>query len=103
VKFRKHVQLVALTIVFALAWAITLVLFAYAGEQQIRVYDSQGNSVGTIVPQGDGSTVRYYDAHGNSRGTATTNSTGTTTFYGPGGSVTGRAVAPSSRPTQSHR
>jgi hypothetical protein len=61
-------------------------------EPQTRVYDSHGNSVGTIVPQGQGS-VRYYDARGHSLGTSTTTN-GTTTFYGPGGNVTGTTTAP---------
>lgn len=62
-------------------------------EKQTRVYDSRGNSVGTAVPQGQGS-VRYYDRRGNSLGTSTTTGN-TTTFYGPGGNVTGRSVGPS--------
>jgi hypothetical protein len=83
---------------FALFVGVPLVLFilvalAAAEPQQTRVYDTRGNSVGTIVPQGQGS-VRYYDARGNSLGTSTTNSTGTTTFYGPRGNVTGTTVAP---------
>jgi YD repeat-containing protein len=63
-------------------------------EPQTRLYDARGNSVGTTVPQGQGS-VRYYDSRGNSLGTSTTNSTGTTTSYGPRGNVTGTAVSPS--------
>jgi hypothetical protein len=62
-----------------------------AGEQT-RFSDAHGNSLGTAVPQGGGS-VRYYDARGNSLGTSTTRG-GTTTFYGPGGSVTGKTVGP---------
>jgi hypothetical protein len=85
-----HIAIVA---VLAVAWLVAVVAFANA-EPQTRLYDARGNSIGTAVPQGQGS-VRYYDSRGNSLGTSTTNSTGTTTFYGPGGSVTGRAVAPS--------
>jgi hypothetical protein len=62
-----------------------------AGEQT-RFYGPDGRSIGTAVPQGEGS-VRYYDARGNSLGTSTTTG-GTTTFYGPGGNVTGKASGP---------
>jgi YD repeat-containing protein len=78
---------------FATAALMMLIATAALAEPQTRVYDARGNSVGTAVPQGE-SSVRYYDARGNSLGTTTTNH-GTTTFYGPGGNVTGRAVAPS--------
>jgi hypothetical protein len=77
----------------AMAFMMLFVLHARAGEQT-RFYDSQGNSLGTAVPQGNGS-MRYYDGRGSSLGTSTTTG-GTTTFYGPGGNVTGRAVGPSS-------
>jgi len=69
--------------------AIALILTAATAQaQQSRVYDSKGNSVGTIVPQSDG-TNRYYDSRGNSLGTSTTSPNGTTTFYGPDGRKTG--------------
>jgi hypothetical protein len=75
--------------------AIGLVLAAatavQAGEQT-RFYGPDGRSIGTAVPQGDGST-RYYGARGNSLGTSIT-SGNTTTFYGPGGNVTGKATGP---------
>ena len=77
--------------------AVALMLVtAPAFAQQTRYYDSRGNSIGTAVPQGQGS-VRYYDSRGNSLGTSTTNGTGKTTFYGPRGNVTGTAVAPARR------
>jgi hypothetical protein len=41
---------------------------------QTRLYDARGKSIGTAVPQGEGS-VRYYDAQARSLGTSTTNST----------------------------
>jgi hypothetical protein len=63
-----------------------------AGEQ-IRVYDSRGNSIGTARPE-SGGTIRYRDSRGNSMGTSTTMPGGTTTFYGPGGGVTGKTVGP---------
>jgi YD repeat-containing protein len=63
-----------------------------AEAQQTRVYDANGRSVGTNVPQGNGST-RFYDSRGNSLGTSTTTGN-TTTFYGPRGDVTGKTVAP---------
>jgi hypothetical protein len=77
--------------IIAVAAMALLVLHARS-EPQTRFYDSRGNSVGTIVPQSDGST-RFYDSRGNSLGTSTTTGN-TTTFYGPGGSVTGKAVGP---------
>jgi hypothetical protein len=77
----------------ATAALLLIAAAALAEPQQTRVYDAHGNSVGTAVPQGEGS-VRYYDARGNSLGTSTTIN-GTTTFYGPDGNVTGRAVTPS--------
>jgi hypothetical protein len=92
----RYLAIATITIALVIAFAFgSLIVTARSEPQQTRVYDSRGNSVGTVVPQGDGS-VRYYDARGNSLGTSTTNSTGTTTFYGPGGNFTGRAVAPSS-------
>jgi hypothetical protein len=64
----------------AMAFMMFFVLQARSGEQT-RFYDAQGNSLGTAVPQGNGS-VRYYDSRGNSLGTSTTTGD-TTTFYGP--------------------
>jgi hypothetical protein len=92
---RKVTHQAALIIAFAIMWLAVGVLFVSA-EPQTRFYDARGNSVGTAVPQGQGS-VRYYDSRGHSLGTSTTNSTGTTTFYGPRGNVTGTAVAPARR------
>jgi len=71
----------------------SFVLKQVRGEEQTRVYGPGGQSVGTIVPQGEGS-VRYYDSRGNSLGTSTTTGN-TTTFYGSGGNVTGRTSGPS--------
>jgi YD repeat-containing protein len=68
--------------------ALALPLCAHA-EEQTRLYDSNGRSIGTAVPQGEG-TTRFYDARGRSTGTATTRS-GTTTFYDAAGRVTGKA------------
>jgi hypothetical protein len=78
-------------VVMAMAVLALLVLHAKS-EPQTRFYDARGNSLGTGVPQSDGS-VRYYDSRGSSLGTSTTRGN-TTTFYGPGGSVTGKAVGP---------
>jgi hypothetical protein len=72
---------------------LLIVLVSAKAEEQTRVYDSRGNSIGTAAPQGQGS-VRYYDRRGNSLGTSTTNSTGTTTFYGSRGNVTGSTITP---------
>jgi hypothetical protein len=78
-------------VVMAMAVLALLVLHAKS-EPQTRFYDARGNSLGTGVPQSDGS-VRYYDSRGNSMGTSTIRGN-TTTFYGPGGSVTGKTVGP---------
>jgi hypothetical protein len=65
-----------------------------AEAQQTRVYDANGRSVGTAVPQGEG-TTRFYDSRGHSLGTSTT--TGNTTrFYGERGQPMGSTVGPSS-------
>jgi YD repeat-containing protein len=65
-----------------------------ARAEQTRFYDSQGRSVGTATPHGNGS-VRYYDARGKTLGTSTT--TGNTTrFYNAGGRPTGSATSPGS-------
>jgi YD repeat-containing protein len=63
-------------------------------EPQTRFYDSQGRSVGTATPYGNGS-VRYYDARGKTLGTSTT--TGNTTrFYDAGRRSIGSATSPGS-------
>jgi YD repeat-containing protein len=63
-------------------------------EPQTRFYDSQGRSVGTAAPYGNGS-VRYYDARGRTLGTSTT--TGNTTrFYDASGRSIGSATSPGS-------
>jgi hypothetical protein len=77
--------------------ATAMLLFAYGvsqvrAEPQTRIYGPDGRSIGTATPQGNGS-IRYRDAGGSSLGTSTTTGN-TTTFYGPGGSVTGKAVGP---------
>jgi YD repeat-containing protein len=59
-----------------LAAILLLVSTSVLAGEQTRVYGPDGRSLGTIVPQGDG-TNRFYDARGNSRGTSTT--TGNTT------------------------
>jgi hypothetical protein len=62
------------------------------GAEQTRLYGPNGQSLGTAVPQGEGS-VRYYDSRGNSLGTSTT--TGNTTrFYGPSGQSLGSSTGP---------
>ena len=80
-------------VILAAAIAVMVVtVYAARAEEQIRVYDSRGNSIGTATPQGD-SSIRYRDAGGNSIGTSTTTGN-TTTFYGLGGNVTGKTVGP---------
>jgi hypothetical protein len=78
-------------VVMAMAVLALLVLHAKS-EPQTRFYDARGNSLGTGVPQSDGS-VRYYDSRGSSLGTSTTRG-GSTTFYGPLGTVTGKTIGP---------
>jgi hypothetical protein len=92
----NNVYAITFAVVVGVALLVVLtVRFATAAEQT-RTYAPNGQSIGTAMPQGEGS-VRYYDSRGNSLGTSTTNSTGTTTFYGPRGNVTGTAVAPARR------
>ncbi len=65
-------------------------------QPQTRLYDSQGRSVGTATPYGNGS-VRYYDARAKTSGTSTT--TGhTTKFYEASGRSIGSATSPGSFP-----
>jgi uncharacterized protein RhaS with RHS repeats len=67
---------------------------ALAGEQT-RVYAPDGRSIGTIVPDSQGSN-RFYDARGNSRGTSTT--TGDTTKdYDARGNVLGTTTRPATK------
>jgi YD repeat-containing protein len=47
--------------------AVFITATAARAEPQTRRYDARGNSIGTAVPQGQGST-RYYDAQGRSLG-----------------------------------
>src|SRR5262245_4682723 len=73
------------TTVSLLALCVTLA----RSEEQTRFYGLDGKSIGTAVPQGNGS-MRYYDSRGNSLGTSTT--TGNTTrFYDARGHSTGSA------------
>jgi YD repeat-containing protein len=76
-----------------LAGLLLLAIVTNAGAaEQSRVYAPDGRSIGTVVPQGDGSN-RFYDARGNSRGTSTT--TGNTTKdYDARGNVLGTTTAP---------
>jgi len=75
-----------------IAVIIGLAIVQARAEPQTRFYNSQGRSVGTATPYGNGS-VRYYDARGKSLGTSTT--TGSTTrFYDSGGRPTGSATSP---------
>jgi hypothetical protein len=76
----------------AIAALVIGVAMARAEPQQTRIYDANGRSVGTAVPQGDGS-VRYYDSRGSSLGTSATIGN-TTKFYGPRGNVTGSVTGP---------
>ena len=73
---------------------ISLAIDHARAEPQTRFYDSQGRSIGTATPYGNGS-VRYYDARGRTLGTSTT--TGNTTrFYDASGRSIGSATSPGS-------
>jgi YD repeat-containing protein len=77
-----------------IAVIIGLAVHQARAEPQTRFYDSQGRSVGTATPYGNGS-VRYYDARGKTLGTSTT--TGDTTrFYDASGRSIGSATSPGS-------
>jgi YD repeat-containing protein len=84
---------IALETIVGLALSVAiLVIFGviFAHGQQTRVYDPNGQSVGTIAPQGEGS-QRYYDSRGRSLGTSTI--TGNTTrFYNSRGQPIGSAT-----------
>jgi hypothetical protein len=75
-----------------IAVIIGLAIDQARAEPQTRFYDSQGRSVGTAAPYGNGS-VRYYDARGRSLGTSTTTDN-TTRFYDAGGRSVGSATSP---------
>jgi hypothetical protein len=73
-------------IILAFVLVLAAATAARSGEQT-RFYGPDGKSIGTAVPQGEGS-IRYYDSGGNSLGTSTT--TGNTTkFYDARGRPTG--------------
>ena len=77
-----------------IAVIIGLAIDQARAEPQTRFYDSQGRSIGTATPYGNGS-VRYYDARGKTLGTSTT--TGNTTrFYDASGRSIGSATSPGS-------
>jgi YD repeat-containing protein len=73
-KHRFNITLLGVLIAVIIGLAINQA----RAEPQTRFYDSQGRSIGTAAPYGNGS-VRYYDALGRSLGTSTT--TGNTTRY----------------------
>jgi YD repeat-containing protein len=78
---------------FVLATALLFwFAIAQAGEQ-MRLYDAQGRSIGTVTTDSNG-TRTFRDAGGRTTGTATTDSNGTTTFRDAGGRTTGRASGP---------
>jgi YD repeat-containing protein len=84
------------SLVALIAIIVGLAIFQARAEPQTRFYDSQGRSVGTATPYGNGS-VRYYDARGKTLGTSTT--TGNTTrFYDASGRPTGTATSPGPLP-----
>jgi hypothetical protein len=62
-------------------------------EEQTVLRDSQGRTIGTATPQGDG-TVKFRDSQGRSVGSATTDPSGTTRYYGPGGNSLGSSSGP---------
>jgi hypothetical protein len=94
-KVRDRQAIIGAVIVVGLVLGLfaLMAVTANAGEQT-RFYDNRGSSLGTAVPQGQGS-VRYYDSLGRSLGTSTT--TGNTTrFYDAGGRSVGSATSPGS-------
>jgi YD repeat-containing protein len=84
-------SLVALTAII-----VGLAIVQARAEPQTRFYDSQGRSVGTATPYGNGS-VRYYDARGKTLGTSTTTGNATR-FYDASGRPTGSATSPGPLP-----
>jgi YD repeat-containing protein len=82
------------SLVALIAVIISLAIDQARAQPQTRFYDSQGRSVGTAAPYGNGS-ARYYDARGKTLGTSTT--TGTSTrFYDANGKSIGSATSPGS-------
>jgi YD repeat-containing protein len=91
-KARHNTAIFLVILACVIAIVIALIASNAGAAEQSRVYAPDGRSIGTVVPQGDGSN-RFYDAHGNSRGTSTT--TGTTTKdYDARGNVLGTTSAP---------
>jgi hypothetical protein len=87
------------TLAAALA-TTTILAMAHAGaEEQKRLYDAAGRSIGTAVPYSDGS-IRYYDERGRSLGTSSTSNGAqgaTTTYYDATGRRSGTVIAPAPR------
>jgi hypothetical protein len=77
-------------LIAAVVLALTVPAVAPAFAQQVRYYDSRGNSLGTVTTSPSGQTT-FRDSRGNTIGTATRDSQGTTTFRDNRGNVTGRA------------
>jgi YD repeat-containing protein len=92
-KARRNTAIFLGVLACIIAAIVFVLIISNAGAaEQSRVYAPDGRSIGTVVPQGDGSN-RFYDARGNSRGTSTT--TGDTTKdYDARGNVLGTTSAP---------
>jgi YD repeat-containing protein len=80
----------------ALATAAIMTTSHAGAEEQKRLYDAAGRSIGTAVPYSDCS-IRYFDERGRSVGTSSTSSSGTTTYYDARGNRTGTTAGPSPR------
>ena len=70
-----------------LALLLTLLPTA-ALAQQTTIYGPNGNIVGQVTTDRQGSKT-FYDAHGNIGARSSTDSAGTTTVYGPNGNPVG--------------
>jgi hypothetical protein len=78
-----------------LAVLIALLLFGGAAQaqNQQRIYDANGRSLGTVTRDSQGS-ERFYDSRGRSRGTSSTDSQGNTRLYDSGGRQLGTSSSP---------
>jgi hypothetical protein len=75
--------------IIIIAALCAIALPAFAGEQ-MRFYDSRGNSVGTATRDSQGTTT-FRDSRGNTTGTATFSPGSDTVFRDSRGNVVGRS------------
>ena len=79
----------AIIIAAALALSTSIAI----ADEQTRIYDANGRSIGTATTNGSVTTFR--NDRGQNTGTATTNGN-TTTFRDERGSITGKTIGPTS-------